>query len=260
MAAFFLLLTSLLLTPESHGFGSKPANPTPPPTQPAPTPPKPAPTPPPPSVDCSQHISRAEWQKWSDNIVESGGRVASENSYPATADGFKRYLAAVGVSSARAAELTLPASATAAKKCGMTDMLPNRCVWIRGAALALWADRMAKLTGATTKVRNWNRPSCYNSAVGGANGSDHLQARAIDLYFSNATTRRKGQQSLCSTWAGRNMQVGMGGSMLHIGFESPAGRRFWYYASYTDSDRSTNCYAKGGKSFMMEAPHEDHEH
>lgn len=253
------LILALLAGPDAHAFGKKPADPVPP-SKPPTNPTKPSE----PGTDCSKHISRSEWQNWADNIRDSGGRVPAESAYPNTADGFKKYLAYAGASSARAAEMTLPANSSAAKKCGLANMLPNRCLWIRGAALALWADRLAKLTGASTKIRNWNRPSCYNSAVGGAKSSDHIQARSIDLYFSGTTTRRKAQNSLCSLWAANNMQVGMGGSMLHIGFQSPAGRRFWYYASYSDNDRNSNCYAKGSaRSLEMAVPlehEEDHEH
>ena len=39
-----------------------------------------------------------------------------------------------------------------------------------------------------------------------------------------------------------NMSVGLGGITIHLGVLSAAGRRFWYYDSYTAEPGSGNCW------------------
>ncbi|MCO5141945.1 MAG: D-Ala-D-Ala carboxypeptidase family metallohydrolase [Oligoflexia bacterium] len=241
MILFTTLIALIFSTQQVHAFGSKPRDPVPAPA-PKPTP-KPTPTPNP--GNCSNYMSRTEWERWAKDIRDAGGRVKDESAYANTVSGFKAYLRDSGASSARADEMSIPANSSAAKKCGISNMLPDRCAWIRGAAFALWADKLAKISGGATKIRNWYRPKCYNSAVGGASGSDHLTARSIDLYFTSSSKRRTAQNNLCSVWnSSRNIQVGLGGTMLHIGFESPRGKRFWTYASWGDGNISSTCYGK----------------
>ena len=195
---------------------------------------KPPSTPPPAS---------SETQRWRNMIEDFGGKVVDASRYSQNAQGFQSYLTASGIRNYDAADLIAPYNKSAAKNCGYDVLLPSKEDWVRGAALALWAEDLAHFAGELPIIRNWYRPSCYNSAVGGASKSDHLTARAIDMDFDTLSARRKAQKELCRYWnTSLNMQIGLGGQSIHLGAESPLGKRHWYYDSYQDSDRGNSCF------------------
>jgi len=189
-----------------------------------------------------------------------GGDPVNAFDYGPDLDSFQMYLDAVGVQYFTAAEIAEPYNQAAATECGYTILLPERDQWEKAAALALFTDELRELVGEPIFMRNWWRPPCYNAAVGGAAGGDHPDADAVDLDFSSETSRAKDQQFLCNNYWNApiitpdqiapgavidpmlNMSVGLGGVTIHLGVLSNGGRRFWYYASYTDEPNSGNCW------------------
>ncbi|BBM85965.1 D-Ala-D-Ala carboxypeptidase family metallohydrolase [Candidatus Uabimicrobium amorphum] len=177
-------------------------------------------------------------------IRQLGGSAVKSTMFPKTVDGFQMYLDAVGVRYFSAREMTRPNHPDKAKQCGFDNFLPPHEDWPKGAALALLADKMRALVNEPVKMRNWWRPSCYNSKVGGAKGSDHVQAFAVDLDFRSAQSRAKAQAYLCQNyWSGDlQLSVGLGGVTIHLGILSPKGKRSWKYSSYTKLPNSGNCW------------------
>lgn len=212
-----LVLTVLIPSRNIYAAGSKPPK-----------------TPPP---------SSSESQRWQEMIQKFRGKVVNTSAFNSNAQGFQSFLLASGVRKYDASDLIAPYNKSAAKKCGYDVLLPGKEDWQKGAALALWAEDLAAFAGELPVIRNWYRPSCYNSAVGGASKSDHLTARAIDMDFDTATARRKAQKELCRAWnSSLNMQIGLGGQSIHLGAESPLGKRNWYYDTYQDSDKGRSCF------------------
>jgi hypothetical protein len=84
-------------------------------------------------------------------------------------------------------------------------------------------------------MRNWWRPADYNKAVGGATGSDHIEASGVDLDYASRDDRRKAQHVLEKLQAEHDwlrMSLGLGGVTTHVGILTPRGARTWYYKSY----------------------------
>lgn len=187
--------------------------------------------------------SAGEKGRWERMIRKYGGSVKRVSSYSNSASGFNRFLRDSGVSHYDAWDLIVPYNSSAARRCGLSVLLPSKSEWVRGAALTLWVEEMGRKAGAFPTVRNWYRPTCYNNAVGGASRSDHIQARAIDVDFATTSQRRRAQNWLCNNWrSSLNMQIGLGGVAIHLGAESPYGKRNWYYSSYRDSDKGRTCF------------------
>lgn len=185
----------------------------------------------------------SEDARWKSMIRKHGGKVVSTNGYSNSASGFRDYMIDSGVEDFSALQIIEPYNSSAARACGLSNLLPEKQWWVRGAALAIWAQKMSRVIGSRPSIRNWYRPKCYNSRVGGASSSDHITARAIDMDFSSSSSRRKAQNWLCQFWnSSLNMQVGLGGNSIHLGAESPHGKRNWYYDSYGDSDRGRTCF------------------
>ncbi|WP_372366053.1 D-Ala-D-Ala carboxypeptidase family metallohydrolase [Candidatus Uabimicrobium sp. HlEnr_7] len=180
-----------------------------------------------------------------ENVIRKlGGSVVKPTMFPKTVDGFQMYLDAVGVRYFSAKEMTRPNHPDIARQCGFNNLLPSHGDWAKGAALALLADKLRALVNEPVKMRNWWRPSCYNEKVGGAKGSDHVQAFAVDLDFRSAKSRAKAQGYLCANYWSSDLQlsIGLGGVTIHLGILSPKGKRNWKYKSYTKLPNSGNCW------------------
>lgn len=193
-------------------------------------------------------------------IDHLGGDPVNPFDYGPDLDSFQMYLDAVGVQHTTGAEIVEPYNQAAATGCGYTILLPEREFWERAAALAMFTDELTELVGEPIFMRNWWRPPCYNSAVGGAANGDHPDADAVDLDFMSATSRAMAQQFLCATYWNQdivqpeqiapgvnldprlNMSVGLGGVTIHLGVLSSGGRRDWKYASYSSEPNSGNCW------------------
>lgn len=187
----------------------------------------------------------SESTNWQALINRFGGRVQNPSQYPQSAEGFKNFLKDSGVSDYDPIEIITPVSKDVAKKCGIEYLLPDRSKWQQGAAIALWAQAITQVAQEKPTILNWYRSPCYNRAVGGAKASDHMQARSADLDFVTEGARRRAQAWLCSFWnSSLNMQVGLGGSVIHLGSQSPRGKRNWFYPTYKDADRGKTCFDK----------------
>lgn len=121
-------------------------------------------------------------------------------------------------------------------------LIPPQDWWERGVACIALADKLREKSGLPIGLRNWWRPKDYNDAVGGADGSDHLTAHAVDLDCSSKEHREVCEKLLIPYWldSGYRLSLGLskskplglsGGVTIHLGIHSPVGRRMWYYGS-----------------------------
>lgn len=180
-----------------------------------------------------------------DLIDDLGGIPVDPRPFPATPEGLDEYLKASGVKSFSGQAIATPFVPEAAKTCGLRNLVPAKCRWLGGVALLKIADLLHTKVPGKIRIRNWWRPTCYNRLVDGADGSDHVQGRAIDIDFETPELRGKAQKYMCETyWQDRsvNLQIGLGGVTLHVGFDSPKGRRFWYYPSFKAVPKSGSCW------------------
>jgi len=193
-------------------------------------------------------------------VEHFGGTVVDATDYTDDIDGFQAFLDDTGVQFFSANEITTPHNASAAAGCGYQILLPDQDMWARIAALALFSDELRALVDEPVYMRNWWRPPCYNSAVGGAAGGDHPDGDAVDLDFQSATSRALAQRHLCEVyWAQDivaaediapgadldprlNMSVGLGGATIHLGVLSERGRRHWTYSSYSVQPNQGTCW------------------
>ncbi len=193
-------------------------------------------------------------------IDHLGGDPVDPFDFGPDLDSFQLYLNAVGVQHVSAEEIVKPHNAGAAAGCGLSILLPGRDHWKKIGALALFTDELRDLVGEPVHLRNWWRPPCYNSAVGGAAGGDHPPGDAVDLDFLSPTSRAMAQKHLCETYWQQdilkpseiapgsnvdprlNMSVGLGGVSIHLGVLSEKGRRKWKYTSYSSQPNSGTCW------------------
>lgn len=175
----------------------------------------------------------------------NGHYVYAEN-YPFSPEGFQQYLNDVGVRYTSAQELIIPRRESSRQKmeaCKLKNLLPAHEFWERGAALGKFFDSIRSHVGAPIAIRNWYRPTCYNSKVGGEPNSDHLRAMSMDIDFKSVKDRFKAQKFLCDNfWESLfsdskkrlNLSVGLGHQTLHLGLLSNIGkgRRDWGYPGY----------------------------
>lgn len=184
-----------------------------------------------------------ENQNWNAIVLEFGGQLRTPSSYKADANGFRQFMIDSGVTEYDPIDIITPPSPDIAKKCGVKYLLPARSEWTKGAAITLWAESIALVAGEKPTILNWYRTPCYNKAVGGVSGSDHISARSADLDFQYDTSRRRAQNWLCKYWkSSLNMQIGLGASVIHLGAQSPRGKRNWFYPSYQDGDIGKTCF------------------
>lgn len=193
-------------------------------------------------------------------IDRLSGVDADPFNYPETRTGFQEYLDEVGVTFFSATEFVAPNNPGVAAGCGFSELLPPRTEWRRAGALGLLADELRTTAGSPITLRNWWRPTCYNSGVGGASSSDHIHADALDLDFQSSRARGDAQRYLCNNyWAPDflsasdiapgsglsrklNLSVGLGGATIHVGLLSNNGRRSWKYPSYNNVSNSGTCW------------------
>ena len=218
------------------------------------------------SSGCSD-MTRSEVDSTASIIRRLNGTIVSPYDYENSLTGLSDYLRDTGVKMNyfSAEEMVRPNRPAKARACGYkNNLMPKRCRWISGAVQAMIASEMRVLVGTPISIRNWWRPKCYNSAVGGASRSDHRQARGFDLDFQSDRDRAKAQKWLCDFYKKESfsLQTGIGGITLHVGVGSPKGTRYWTYGSLQANGiekraSGDNCwviksgvkhiYARGGK-------------
>lgn len=174
-------------------------------------------------------------------IRDLGGTPVPFNQFPDTLDGFETYLRSCGVKHLSARTLTRPNHPQIAHRLGFTNFLPTRQWWPRGAALALIVDKLQAAAGEPIQVRNWWRPSAYNSdrTVGGASHGDHPTANAMDLDYPTEAGRKRAERwlrSLDRQMPYLRLSLGLGGRTTHVGIGSARGRREWHYADWVPAD------------------------
>ena len=155
------------------------------------------------------------------------------DTLPRSEQGFQDLLDSRGIRYFQANEIATPNHPEVAIKCGLENLLPPKCIWNNGVALLSIFEKIRELISGPILFRNWWRPSCYNENVDGAKASDHLLAKSFDIDFQNPHDRAVAQKFLCEElWKkGENIQVGIGCNSLHVGLQSPKGKRFWVYGS-----------------------------
>lgn len=180
-----------------------------------------------------QSIIPGELEAYDRLITRFGKAKVASSSFQRNEDGLQSYLDEVGIRYFSAAEITTPNHESEAIKCGLDNLMPPKCIWSNGAALMSIFERIRERLSGPIMIRNWWRPSCYNSLVEGAKASDHLLAKSFDIDFRKPHDRAVAQKFLCEElWKkGENIQVGIGCNSLHVGLASPKGKRFWVYSS-----------------------------
>lgn len=227
--------------------------------------------------DICEDLTAQELEDMVEIIYRLGGDVVDPYDYPATVSGLDQFLKDSGVISRFSAhEMVRPNNPPVAQRCGKNKLLPPQCRWTSGAVQGLVASRLRAVIndgdphGPTPiSLRNWWRPQCYNSGVGGARASDHIQARGFDLDFRTPQQRALAQNYLCHLYQKSpfNLQVGIGCQTLHVGVGSPKripnypddGSRFWTYGSIGNCPikrlSTDNCWKidRSGMRFIHDA-------
>jgi hypothetical protein len=171
------------------------------------------------------------------SIREFGGNRVNPMAYSETTAGFQSYLTDSGVKIVSARELILPNHPDVAARLGFHDFLPPRSWWPRGAALALLTQRIEFKTNSLVRVRNWWRPTAYNSdpAVGGARAGDHPTASAVDLDYRTISDRMRAElflRALEKRCPWLQLSLGLGALTTHVGIGSLNGHREWHYEGW----------------------------
>ena len=141
---------------------------------------------------------------------ELGGGTSSTSSVqpsplhsPRLANDFTSFCISQGLENNLCRQMTYPNTASANAfynvypRSNSFILMPNRSTWNRGVQLLSVAQNMSKF-GKICEIRNWYRPEPYNSAVGGAGSSRHLDGSAIDIEFCSVTEKNKALQAALS--------------------------------------------------------------
>ncbi len=197
---------------------------------------------------CSDQ-TQEELDNLDEMILKFDGKIHSPSDYDHTVAGLQRFIEDSGLTKYFSAREMISANnKSVARKCGYENLLPSRCRWKSAVAQGLLAVELrneinkGSKSASGIRLRNWWRPTCYNSSVGGAKSSDHVQARGFDLDFNTPKERAIAQAYLCKMYKdGKplSLQVGIGCQTLHVGIGSPKrlsnypkdGSRFWKYGS-----------------------------
>lgn len=188
----------------------------------------------------SVHTTKAQTNVFERAIRHFGGKVVNTAYYTESVTGFEQYLRASGVRLLTAEQMTRPHHPEVASALGYRNFLPRREWWPRGAALALLAEKIQRVTGEPLTLRNWWRPEAYNRdwRIEGAKKSDHLTAHSIDLDYPSAESRLRAERwlhTLSKEQRWLELSLGLGPRTTHIGIHSPHGGREWRYPAHATS-------------------------
>lgn len=173
-------------------------------------------------------------------IPALGGTIVAPPTKLAPGDRYVQlddYLKAVGVRHFSGRELGRPRDADLARELGFEDFVPPPDWWPRLAALALQAERLRAYVGGPILVTNAWRPEPYNDRVGGASGSDHIEACALDLRLPTEAAWVKACPWLLEEYKRPelSMSLGLGFNparrFVHLGMCSLGGNRRWRYTA-----------------------------
>lgn len=172
------------------------------------------------------------------------GNWVEPASFQQSADGFTRWLAAVGVRHTNPRiELIVPPNDTRHlwERARMPDLFPDQHKWPRLGAVELVIDHIRRWTKQPVIHRYGFRPASFNDLVGGAPDSDHVHACGVDLVFRSNSQRLAFMRRLQDHWAVKHFHLSLGSSpkgepsrRLHVGVMAPhtmgGGRqRMWKY-------------------------------
>lgn len=225
-------------------------------------------------VDSCEDQTEEELSNLDSMILKFDGKIINAEDYEHSISGLQRFIEDSGlIKYFSAREMVRANSQSIAKSCHYISLLPSRCRWKSAVAQGLLAVELRKEINKNSdansgiSLRNWWRPACYNSKVGGAKSSDHIQARGFDLDFKTPRQRAIAQAYLCKMYKEGNplsLQVGIGCQTLHVGVGSPKrlsrypgdGSRFWKYGSLRNCSikriSADDCWKQGrdGKLYI----------
>jgi hypothetical protein len=209
-----------------------------------------------PFLKCEGTSIQREFIVYGTMIEQLGGVVSSPLDYENDLADFQSFLNLSKSLKYTAADLSKIGSPDIAKNCGITTLLPPTNCWLRSVALTLLLEKIGAKHDIPVNITSFWRPPCYNKALGGKRGSDHLEARSIDTSFEIAYNRRFAQAYICKNlWEEDlfnlggldnpdskklNVSVGIGATWMHVGLGSRRGRRFWTYDSYVMRNEAPN--------------------
>lgn len=197
---------------------------------------------------CESNSIQTDVMIFSDKIESLGGTVNEVYSYDPTMDGLQKFLNDSGATNLNASDFSLAGTKSKMEDCSLKDLTPPKSCWYRTLTLALISEKIENETGIDLKVTSHYRNKCYNKTVGGANSSDHIGAKAIDISLGSQINRHKVEQYICDQlWKENyfatsekeslnNISIGIGETFLHIGIDSIHGRRHWVYDNYISSN------------------------
>ncbi len=220
---------------------------------------------------CEQAQGEREFNYYATKIEDLGGNSVNpyiNDTYSDDIIGFDKYLDDSGIKHFSAKEVAESGRASILKKCKMKNLLPPKGCWVRSAVLLLMAEKIRSHIGRPILVTSHYRNKCYNKGLYEALdkkevNSDHLLARSIDLSVNDSRigkieVRRKIQSYLCDNfWFDRyynsifnyypyepNISAGFGTTQIHLGLDSPKGKRAWSYngASILAEPESRKCF------------------
>lgn len=210
---------------------------------------------------CSDADGTKEYYYYKKRIESLGGKsiFPYSNDFPNTVSGFQKFLKFTGIKHFSANEVS-EGSNEILKTCQLESLLPPKNCWVRGAVLFLLAEEIrSSIGGYPLSVGSWFRSQCYNKELKKRNinvaaKSDHLLAKAVDLFYSGKSgkvnIRKKIQEYVCTKYwknplytsmnfedgTNPNLSIGIGNTSIHLGVDSPKGKRSWLYKSYPSSD------------------------
>ncbi len=218
---------------------------------------------------CEDADGIKEYYFYKKRIESLGGKSIFPYSgeFPETLSGFQKFLKHTGIKHFTAYELSM-GSQSILKTCELKNLMPPKSCWMRGAVLFLIAEEIRSAIGNfPLMVGSWYRSTCYNKELAKRNvsvapKSDHLLAKAVDLSYAGkagrVNIRKKIQNYVCEKYwknpvytslkledgSVPNLSVGIGNTNIHIGVDSPKGRRSWLYRSYPSNDLSlADCFS-----------------
>lgn len=209
--------------------------------------------------DCASSKYDQEVLSFGSMIEKLNGVVQSPADFEDSLEGFQEFLERSGVDHFSAKELGITDNIAKARELGLKNLIPAKGCWLRGVALTLLGEKLRAEVKSPVVISSWYRPTLYNKFIGGSKTSDHLQAKAMDMTFSNPKKRATAQKYLCKNfwkddhfglqaWTEKqdeklNISVGLGGSYMHIGLASIPGRGWWTYSSLFRSPKTkTACW------------------
>lgn len=167
------------------------------------------------------------------------GKAVDPHDFPCSVDGLTGYLRALGCPHFSGPEIADPpkrwaelARRVLRERGG--SLLLARWAWPRTGSIVCPLERCRVLIREPIDVAWHWRPAELNASVGGAAGSDHVEATAIDVDFRSARGMSVSLARVLEPMYRSGLlrlSMGIGRRRLHLGVLSSRGQRRWSYAS-----------------------------